>query len=110
MTALALLMLIVLLVLFWQSSLRCRDLAVHTARAICRNHGLQFLDGTASLREIRPGYSRAVGAGIKRIYSFDYSENGIERDRGFIIMWNSHIITVLLDARETGNRKSGEMP
>lgn len=106
MTALALLALIVLLVLFWQSSVHCRDLAVQTARAVCSNQGLQFLDGTAALREIRPACSRHDGAGLIRIYSFDYSENGVERKRGCIIMRNSRISTVLLDAGTSGDRKS----
>jgi hypothetical protein len=90
------------LVLFWQSSLRSRDVAIQTAREVCSSHGLQFLDGTASLQEIRPCYSRHDGAGIKRTYTFDYSENGIERRRGCIIMRNTQINAVLLDERETG--------
>ncbi|MGD2137138.1 MAG: DUF3301 domain-containing protein [Gammaproteobacteria bacterium] len=105
MTSLAMLLLIAVLVLFWQSSLHSRDTAIRTAREICSNHGLQFLDGTASLQKIRPGYSRHGGAGIRRTYTFDYSENGIERKRGCIIMWNSHIRTVLLEERETGTAK-----
>ena len=97
MTSLILLLLIVIAVLFWQASLRSRDLAIRTARETCRSQDLQFLDGTATLRQIRPYYSRNKGPGIRRIFSFDYSDNGIDRQSGCIIMENAHVSAVLLD-------------
>ena len=79
MTSLALLLVILLLVLFWQYSLRCRDIAIETARNTCRHHNAQFLDGTASLSAIRPYFSSESGFALKRTYTFDYSEDGIDR-------------------------------
>jgi len=95
MTPLALLLLIVFLVWFWQNSQRCRDLAILTARDTCKQQGVQFLDGTASLQTIRPYFRRASGPGLKRTYTFDYSEDGLERRSGCIIMHNAQISAVL---------------
>jgi len=97
MGSLAFLLFLVLLVWFWQASLATRDRAIATAREICKNKSVQFLDGTASLQNIRPYYSRASGPGFKRTYSFEYSEDGITRQSGCIVMHNMQITTVLLD-------------
>jgi hypothetical protein len=97
MTPLLLLLIIVLLVWFWQISLQCRDTAIQVARQTCKHQGLQFLDGTASLKSIRPCFIRASGPGLKRIYTFDYSEDGISRHSGCIIMHNTQVSSVLLD-------------
>jgi hypothetical protein len=97
MGSLAFLLLLVLLVWFWQTSLATRDRAIVTARETCKHNGLQLLDGTTSLQNIRPYYSRTNGPGFKRTYTFDYSEDGITRQNGCIVMHNMQITAVLLD-------------
>jgi hypothetical protein len=97
MSSLVFLLLIVLLVWFWQISLQSRDTALQTARETCKRQGLQFLDGTASLQSVRPFFSREQGPGLKRTYTFDYSADGIARQTGCIIMHNTQISAVLLD-------------
>lgn len=97
MSSLSLLLLIVLLVWFWQLSLRSRDTALLTARETCKRQGLQFLDGTASLQSVRPFFSRERGPGLKRTYTFDYSADGIARQTGCIIMHNTQVSAVLLE-------------
>jgi hypothetical protein len=97
MSTLALLLLIVLLVWFWQISLQSRDTALRTARDTCKHQGLQFLDGTASLQSVRPFFSPEQGPGLKRTYTFDYSADGIARHTGCIIMHNTQVSAVLLD-------------
>ncbi|MGB5306471.1 MAG: DUF3301 domain-containing protein [Gammaproteobacteria bacterium] len=98
MTSLALLLIIVLLVLFWQFSLHCHDIAIETARNTCKQRNIQFLDGTASLSAMRPYFSKVSGLALKRTYTFDYSEDGIGRQKGCIVMLNSRVETVLLDS------------
>ena len=98
MASLALLLIIVFLVWFWQASLRCRDIAIQTARQTCKQQGVQILDGTASLQSVRPYYTRAGGPGLKRTYTFDYSDDGIVRRSGCIIMHNSQVSAVLVDS------------
>jgi hypothetical protein len=98
MTPLALLLIIVVLVWFWQNSQQCRDQAIVTARETCKQQGVQFLDGTASLQTINPYFRRGSGPGLKRTYTFDYSEDGITRRTGCIIMHNTQISAVLTDS------------
>jgi hypothetical protein len=96
MSTLTLLLLIVLLVWFWQSSLHSRDTAGQAARETCKRQGLQFLDGTPSLQSVRPFFS-GRGPGRKRTYTFDYSADGLARRTGCIIMYNTQVSAVLLD-------------
>ena len=95
--AFAALILLVLLALAWLASLKIHDLAVMTARNICKSRGVQFLDGTAALSRLQPGFSVATGPCLRRTYTFDYSEDGISRHTGCIIMCNSRVETVLMD-------------
>jgi hypothetical protein len=97
MTSLTLLLIIVLLVWFWQVNQQCHDTAVQLARQTCKHQGLQFLDGTATLKSIRPYFSRDDGPGLKRTYTFDYSEDGMDRHSGCIIMHNAQVASLLLD-------------
>lgn len=97
MATLTILFLLVIAVLLWQAGMRCRAIAIDTARNVCASHGLQFLDGTTSLRQMRPYYTRDSGAGIRRIYWFDYSGDGFDRQSGCIIMDNARVNAVLLD-------------
>ena len=97
MSSLTLLFCIVVLVWFWQASLKCRDIAIRTARTACARQGLQFLDGTVSLKNIRPYYRNADDLGLRRTYVFDYSDDGISRQAGCIVLHNSLISSVLFE-------------
>ena len=97
MESLAFLLFLVLLVWFWKDGIESRDLAIRAARETCKHNNIQFLDGSASLQNIKPFYTRNHGPGLKRTYTFDYSDDGISRQTGCIMMENMHITTVLLE-------------
>lgn len=97
MSTLGLLLLILLFVLLWQFSMRTRDLAIRIAINTCKKQGVQFLDGTAALQSIKPLFSLKTGPVLRQTYTFDYSEDGITRHTGCIIMHNTTISTVLLE-------------
>lgn len=97
MTVLNLIFILILLVWIWNIGQTSRDKAVATARHTCLREGVQFLDGTAALQSVKPAWSRNEGPVLQRTYTFDYSEDGMCRRTGCIIMRNTRIITVLLD-------------
>jgi len=96
MTPLILLLVIFLIVWVWRIGQDSRDTAIRTARETCERQGLQFLDGTPSLQRIRPVFSRKTGPGLQRIYTFDYSSDGIGRKTGCIVMHNTQVSAVLI--------------
>jgi hypothetical protein len=97
MGALGLLLLILVLVLFWQNGQHTRDTAILTARQTCQQQGAQFLDGTAALQQLRPFFTRSEGPGLQRTYTFDYSVDGFGRRTGCVILRNTRVTAVLLD-------------
>ena len=99
MSQLLLLLIIVLLVWYWQSGMHCRDIARSVARNTCAQQSLQLLDGTVSLRDIRPFYLDNRRFGLKRTYGFEYSEDGISRLSGCIVLMNTRVDTIILDSR-----------
>jgi len=97
MTTLCVLIALLVLVWLWYIALSSRDQAVAMARDTCRRQGLQFLDGTAALQSVRPAWTREEGLVLQRTYTFDYSEDGIGRRTGCIVMRNLRVVTVVLD-------------
>jgi hypothetical protein len=98
MSSLALLAVIGLLVWFWLESLKSRDIAIQVARNSCRQQELQLLDGTVSLQTLRPYYRSRDDYGLKRTYTFDYSGDGVSRQTGCVVLYNTRVVSIILEA------------
>ncbi|BCU05572.1 DUF3301 domain-containing protein [Allochromatium tepidum] len=77
--------LLLLLGWFWLDSLRAREIAIGLCQAACRQRDLQWLDQTVALRRLGLTW-RSEGVRLRRVYRFDFSEEGMERRRGYIVM------------------------
>jgi len=90
MNSLWLLCVIGLLAWYWLDSARARELATGIARSMCRKRGLQFLDDTVS--QVRFGI-RWTGNGIRlrRMFSFDFSREGVGRRSGWLILLGTSV-------------------
>jgi len=98
MSSLALLVIIGLLVWFWLESLKSRDIAIQVARTSCRQQELQLLDGTVSLQTLRPYYRNLDDYGLKSTYTFDYSGDGVSRQTGCVVLYNTRVVSIILEA------------
>jgi hypothetical protein len=85
MSTIAPLLIIGLLIWFWLDSARAREIATAICKAGCERHNLQFLDQTVALRRIGLRWTRQ-GIRIRRLFQFDYSEEGTGRQDGHIIL------------------------
>lgn len=99
MTPLAILLLIAALVWLWQANLHSRDIAVQTARDSCKAQGLQLLDATVSIKQIKPYFHNSNDCGLQRTYIFEYSGDGFSRQTGCVVMHNSAVQTVVLESQ-----------
>jgi len=90
-TSLIPLLLLGLLLWFWQNTLRIRERAITAARQTCSRQNLQLLDGTVVLHRLSVRRDSAGRLTLRRTFLFGYSEDGMERHTGFIIMLGSHI-------------------
>lgn len=77
--------LLLLLGWFWLDSLRAREIATEICKVACDRRGLQFLDQTVALRRLGLAW-RAEGLRMRRVYRFDFSEEGVGRRSGYIVM------------------------
>ena len=63
-----------------------RDAARGLVAKFCRDNHLQLLDQTVALRKISISRKRNGNLGLVRVFRFDYSENGFQRQDGMIWM------------------------
>jgi hypothetical protein len=78
-------LLVCLIIWFWIDSARAREIATGICTEACRQRGVQFLDQTVSV--IRIGPKRTTkGLRLRRTFRFDYSDQGLERHSGHIVL------------------------
>jgi hypothetical protein len=78
-------------------TLRAREAAVAVARAACRQQGLQFLDDTVrglQTRLVRHGEGHAA---LRRIFVFEFSDDGVSRRGGSVTMLGADVESVQLE-------------
>lgn len=93
MSGLTYLLIAVLIAWFWVDSLHAREAAITITKQRCRIHKLQFLDQTVVLESIRPRWTQQ-GIRLCRVYHFDYSLEGVEREQGKITMVGSRFESI----------------
>jgi hypothetical protein len=74
------------LAFFWHDSLGSRDLANVAARETCSSTGAALLDGTVSFHRLRVVRGDDGRPALERTYLFDYSEDGVTRRQGFVVV------------------------
>jgi Protein of unknown function (DUF3301) len=90
-SGLVLLLLLGLLVWFWQNTLRARERALHAARELCQHQQLQLLDATVTLQSLRLRRGEDGRLELRRTFQFNYSDTGENRRIGFILMTGNRI-------------------
>jgi hypothetical protein len=85
MSALTPIIALLAIIWFWLDSLRAREIATGVCRAACAQRDVQFLDQTVALRRLGVRW-RPEGLRLRRVYRFDYSEEGLGRATGHIVM------------------------
>ncbi|SDW60897.1 DUF3301 domain-containing protein [Thiocapsa roseopersicina] len=70
---------------FWLDTMRAREIATEICKTACRQRELQFLDQTVALRRLGLAW-RSEGVRLRRVYRFDFSEEGVGRRSGYLVM------------------------
>ena len=84
---------------FWLDSLRAREIATEICRTTCRQRDLQFLDQTVALDHLQLQRTFA-GLRWRRSYRFDFSEEGIGRRSGYLVLVGLDLETIHLEPPE----------
>lgn len=90
-TALFYLLLLGLVAWFWLDSLRSRELATHTCKAVCRRDQLQFLDDTVALQRLSLARDPHGRLQFRRTYRFEFATTGDRRFQGLVVMLGSQL-------------------
>jgi len=89
-SGLVLLIILAMLVWFWQSTLYARELALQAAQDVCLRQKLQLLDATVTLQHVVLRRSRGRLL-LQRTFQFSYSSHGDDRSTGFVITAGNHV-------------------
>ncbi|MFO1361630.1 MAG: DUF3301 domain-containing protein [Burkholderiales bacterium] len=82
---------------FWYDSMRARERAVHAGRAACDREGLQFLDETVLCTRTRPTRDADGRVTLRRVYAFEFSDDGRRRRGGSIVMVGARLESLELE-------------
>ncbi len=80
-------------------ALRVRELALQAARRSCHRDGVQLLDETVSIRRMSLSRDERGNWRIWRQYHFEYSIEGVERERGHVIMLGNRLQALIMAER-----------
>jgi hypothetical protein len=83
-------------VLFFDG-LRVRETAIRIAREACRERGLQFLDYTVQGARTRFARDASGHTRLRRTYLFDFSDDGIGRRSGSVVMLGGALESLQLE-------------
>ncbi|MGQ0578653.1 MAG: DUF3301 domain-containing protein [Betaproteobacteria bacterium] len=72
--------------LFWTDSMRAREAALDAGRRACAAEGVQLLDWTVMLKQMRLGRDDEGRVRLRRVYEFEFSDTGDNRIKGSITL------------------------
>lgn len=95
----AVLLLLLLGVVLWlcQVNLRARETAGKACVLACRRCGVQLLDDTVALEQFKLRRDRGIFLHSERIYRFEFSDTGLTRQLGRLIMVDQRVEVVYLE-------------
>jgi len=70
----------------WHRNLACRELANTIAAETCGRAQVQLLDGTVAFAQFGAARDARGSWTLRRTYVFDYTENGVDRRQGFVVL------------------------
>jgi hypothetical protein len=100
-------LLIGLLIWIWLDGARAREIATAICEESCRRRGLQFLDQTVALQRVGIRWTGA-GIRIRRMFRFDFSEEGVGRRNGHIVLIGIYLESFSLGLPQAGSSDAAE--
>jgi hypothetical protein len=82
---------------FWHDSMRARERALRAGRGACEREGLQFLDETVLCTRTRPTRDDEGRVTLRRVYAFEFSDDGLRRRSGSIVIAGERVESVEME-------------
>jgi len=81
----------------WYDSMQAREAALDASRADCRRNGLQLLDDTVALAQLRPARTESGRLALRRVYVFEFTDTGDNRRQGSVVLVGNRARAVELE-------------
>ena len=81
----------------WYDSMRARERAVAAGARACERERLQFLDETVECVSLRPVRDEGGRMLLRRVYRFEFSDNGDNRRAGSIVMLGGEVESLTME-------------
>jgi len=88
---------LVLVAWLWYDSMRARERAVAAGQEACSRERLQFLDETVECTSVRPARNASGRLVLRRVYRFEFSDDGSRRRTGSIIMLSGTVESLTME-------------
>jgi len=86
--------LLVFIVWFWWGGTKARENAVARAKQVCQRQNVQLLDESVMLNQMRLKRDAAGEVRVARLYRFDFSLDGVERQQGYVLLLGQRVVDV----------------
>jgi Protein of unknown function (DUF3301) len=83
----------------WIDSLKAREAAIRAAKQACASENLLLLDDTVAIRHMSFGRNSEGQLQLRRVYFFEYSDTGENRNDGSIAMLGSRVLMTKLSTQ-----------
>lgn len=87
---------------FWLDGLRVREIAIAAVKQFCAEQGLQLLDGAVGFTSIRLERDRLGRLALARTYRFEFSDTGVNRLSGTVVMLGRQLGPMHVEAFNAG--------
>jgi hypothetical protein len=81
----------------WYDSMRARERAVAAGAHACEREALQFLDETVECISLRPARNDAGRLVLRRVYRFEFSDDGNNRRGGRIVTLGGEVESITME-------------
>ena len=89
------LLLVFAVIWFWLDAARAHEMATGLAQRACRERGVQLLDQAVALRRLGLRWGPR-GLRIRRVYRFEFSEEGVARRTGYLVLIGLDLVDLSL--------------
>jgi hypothetical protein len=81
----------------WFDSMRARERALKAGSRACERDRLQFLDETVECVSLKSARDADGRVALRRIYRFEFSDNGDNRRAGSIVMLGGEVESLTME-------------
>lgn len=82
---------------FWMDSLAAREMAISAGQRACAQINVQFLDQSVAVRRIRLGRDPRGHLKFRRLFVFEFSNDGGDRRHGRVTVLGRRVESINLD-------------